>query len=84
MFGEKLFPSATGLSDFVSGLKSNGSKDSIRRTNSTVTLPFVGKVQIENISNHTVQAAVALTAIVTIFINGRNYLLTLNNQYFPS
>ena len=80
MFGENLFPSATVLPDFVSGSKSNGSIDSIGRTNSTVTLPFVGKVQIENISNHTIQAAAALTAIVTIVVKGRNYLISLNNQ----
>ena len=30
MFGKNLFPSATVLPDFVSGSKSNGSKDSIR------------------------------------------------------
>ena len=83
MFGQKLFPSATGLSDFVDTSKSKDPNGVILRNNSSVTLPIIGDVSKQDISKYAVQAAVALSAIGTL-VMGRNYLLSLNNQQFPS
>jgi hypothetical protein len=84
MFGQKLFPSATDLSDFLDRSKSKDANVVIRRNNSSVTLPVIGDVSKQDISKYAVQAAVALSAIGTVLVIGRNYLLSLNNQQFPS
>ena len=84
MFGQTLFPSTSDLKGIVGGSKGSSIKKDILKENSTVTLPVIGDVSKNDISKYAVQAAIALSAIGTVLVIGRNQLFSLNNQQFPS